>query len=147
MAPMKTKLLLAALVLLLTAACLKHNNPLDPYDNPDIIVPDQVSGVQCFSSPAGAIDKYVEVRWIANPALNTDGYYVFRGLAYNSDYAVVDSVATNICNHGAEPWHSVLPGDYWYKVSAFRDVYDDSGTYLGRLEGRRSDPRFIRVPA
>ena len=144
---MKTKLILAALVLLLTAACLKHSNPLDPYDNPDIIVPDQVSGVQCFASQAGSANKYVEVRWIANPALNTDGYYIFRGLAYNSDYAVVDTVATNFCNHGSEAWHSVLPGDYWYKVSAFRDVYDGNGNFLGKLEGRRSEPRFIRVPA
>ena len=144
---MKTKLILAALVLLLTAACLKHSNPLDPYDNPDIIVPDQVSGVQCFASQAGSANKYVEVRWIANPALNTDGYYVFRGLAYDSDYAVVDTVATNFCNHGSEAWHSVLPGDYWYKVSAFRDVYDGNGNFLGKLEGRRSEPRFIRVPA
>ncbi|MCB5246694.1 MAG: hypothetical protein LHW57_01535 [Candidatus Cloacimonetes bacterium] len=145
---MKTKLLLLSLILLLIAACsLKRENPLDPIGNPAIIVPDQVSGVQCFASGAGVINKFVEVRWNANPPLNTDGYFVYRGLAYNSEYAVVDTVATNICNHGSEPWHLVLPGDYWYKVSAYRDVEDGDGNYLGRLEGRRSEPRFIRVPA
>ncbi len=144
---MKIKLLILALVLLFTGACLEHNNPLDPYNNPDIIVPDQVSGVQCFSSPVGAINKYVEVRWNANPPLNTDGYYVYRGLAYNSDYAVVDTVATNICNHGSEPWHLVMPGDYWYKVSAFRNVTVIGEAEPRKLEGRRSEPRFIRVPA
>lgn len=145
---MKTKLLILSFALLLLAACsLKRNNPLDPIGNPNIIVPDQVSGVQCFASPVGAENKYVEVRWIANPALNTDGYYVYRGLAYYSEYAAVDTVTTNICNHGSEPWHSVLPGDYWYKVSAFRDVFDQEGNYLGKLEGRHSEPRFIRVPA
>ncbi len=145
---MKTKLLILSFALLLLAACsLKRNNPLDPIGNPNIIVPDQVSGVQCFASPGGAENKYVEVRWSANPALNTDGYYVYRGLAYYSEYAAVDTVTTNICNHGSEPWHSVLPGDYWYKVSAFRDVFDQEGNYLGKLEGRHSEPRFIRVPA
>ena len=145
---MKTKLLILSLALLLLAACsLKRNNPLDPIGNPDIIVPDQVSGVQCFASPVGAENKYVEVRWAANPSENTDGYYVYRGLAFFSEYAVVDTVATNICNHGSKPWHSVLPGDYWYKVSAFRDVFDGAGNYLGKLEGRRSEPRFVRVPA
>ncbi len=145
---MKTKLTTLSLILLLIAACtLKRDNPLDPIGHPEIIVPAPVSGVQCFASPVGAANKFVEVRWVANPPLNTDGYYVYRGLAYNSEYAVVDTVATNICNHGSKPWHSVLPGDYWYKVSAFRNINDNSGTFLGKLEGRRSEPRFIRVPA
>lgn len=145
---MKARLLVILAALLLVASCsLKHDNPLDPIGNQDIIVPDKVSNVQCFASPPGAAQKFVEVRWSANPALNTDGYFVYRGLAYGSEYAVVDTVATNICNHGSKPWHSVFPGDYWYKVSAFRNVYDSAGNFLGKLEGRFSEPRFIRVPA
>ncbi|MCB5224061.1 MAG: hypothetical protein WCY21_00375 [Candidatus Cloacimonadaceae bacterium] len=142
-------LILLLCLILLTSCMVKRNNPLDPIGNPDIIVPDQVSGLQCFASGVGATNKYVELRWNANPSLNTDGYYIYMGLAYNSEYAVVDTVTTNVSvsSHGGKPWHSVKAGDYWYKVAAFRDVYDEDGKVLGKLEGRRSEPRFIRVPA
>lgn len=145
---MKYRILILLFSLILLSSCMvKRNNPLDPIGNPDIIVPDQVSGLQCFASGIGATNKYVELRWNANPALNTDGYYVYLGLAYNSEYAVVDTVFTNVSSHGGKPWHNVKAGDYWYKVSAFRDVYDEDGVVQGKLEGRRSEPRFIRVPA
>ncbi len=145
---MKYRYLILLLCLILLTSCMvKRNNPLDPIGNPDIIVPDQVSGLQCFASSAGAVNKFVELRWNANPSLNTDGYYIYMSLAYNSEYAVVDTVITNVSSHGGKPWHNVRAGDYWYKVSAFREVYNEDGVVLGKLEGRRSEPRFIRVPA
>ncbi|MDZ4181526.1 MAG: hypothetical protein U1B83_01520 [Candidatus Cloacimonadaceae bacterium] len=128
--------------LLLTTSCgLKRSNPLDPTGNPDVTVPETVSNVIGSPSPAGASTKFVTVTWNPNNPLNTDGYYVYRGLAYNSSYSVVDTVFTNSCTHGSKPWHSVSPGDYYYKVSAFK-AYP-----AGRLEGRVSLPTFVRVPA
>jgi hypothetical protein len=136
------------LVLLLAQSCsLKRKNPLDPLGNPEIVVPAEVQNVSCTPSASSAEHKYVEVRWTANSPINTDGYFVYRGLAYNSEYAVVDTVTTNICNHGSEPWHIVTPADYWYKVSAYKDIYDTNDNFVGRLEGRPSEARFVRVPA
>ncbi|MDP3114131.1 MAG: hypothetical protein Q8M98_05060 [Candidatus Cloacimonadaceae bacterium] len=127
--------------LLLTMSCgLKRSNPLDPIGNPDIKVPQTVSNVVCTPSPVGASSKFVNITWDLNSPQNTEGYYIYRGLAFYSAYAVVDTVFTNTCTHGSKPWHSVSPGDYYYKVSAFK-------TYSGdRLEGRSGHPTFVRVP-
>ncbi len=129
---------------------LQRKNPLDPIGNPDVSTPQTVSNLIIYGvSGPGSDNKYVELRWDANNPLTTDGYYVYRGLAYNSAYAVVDTVGTNSCYHGSEPWHSVLPGTYWYKVSAFKEVWtnDVVPEFLGRLEGRQSEARPVVVPA
>ncbi len=133
--------------LLLSACGLRRSNPLDPIGNPNLDVPEVVSNVQCSPSPPGAANKYVTVTWEPNSNRTTDGYYVYRGLAYNSAYAVVDTVETNIgtCTHGSDPWHNVYPGQYWSKVSAFKDCYRSTGEFLGRLEGRLSQPRWVEV--
>ncbi len=133
----------------LTASCgLKRKNPLDPVANPEIVIPEMVSDVVTASSPAGASNKYVIISWRSNSPLTTTGYYVYRGLGYFSTYTVVDTVMvpvnpsnTTTCTHGAKPWHLVFPGDYYYKVSAFKQYPE------GRLEGRQSQPAWVRVPA
>jgi len=111
---MKRKIIILILITLLLGSCLQRNNPLDPVGNPDVIVPDEVRDVSCTPSPAGVINKYVIIQWTANNPDNTDGYKVYRALAYSANYACVDTVFTNVCNHGSEAWHNVLPGDYWY---------------------------------
>lgn len=128
------------LILLVASGCgLKRDNPLDPV-HPGIVVPEIVSNVTASPSPAGASNKYVNLAWTANSSLYTDGYYVYRGLGFYSTFTIVDTVMTNSCTHGSKPWHSVSPGEYYYKVSAYK-------TYGGRrLEGRQSLPAFVRVP-
>ncbi|HOZ00602.1 MAG TPA: hypothetical protein PLG20_02210 [Candidatus Syntrophosphaera sp.] len=139
--------LLLIITLLLASCGLKRTNPLDPIGNTEIQTPQTVSNLIIYGvSPAGADNKYVDLRWDANSSLTTDGYFVYRGLGYSASYAVVDTVFTNSCYHGSEPWHQVLPGIYWYKVSAFKDIYNDEGLYLGRLEGRLSEARPVVVP-
>jgi hypothetical protein len=83
---------------------------------------DEVRDVSCTASPPGATHKYVIIRWTANNPENTDGYKVYRGLAYSANYTCVDTVYTNECNHGSKAWHTVLPGDYWYRVSGYKDI-------------------------
>lgn len=139
--------ILFATALILSGCGIKRDNPLDPIGNPDIMVPATVANVTCTPSPAGAANKFVEVRWTANSPLNTDGYFVYRGLSFFSEFTVVDTVFTNICNHGSEPWQTVFPGTYWYKVSAFKDIKDSQQNILGRLEGRLSEARAVIVPA
>lgn len=144
---MKGSFVIILVCLFVVSSCgVKRNNPLDPLGNPDVDAPATVANVTCVSSPSGAVNKYVEVRWDANSPLNTDGYYVYRGLAYGSEYSVVDTVAINRCNHGSEPWQNIFAGIYWYKVSAFKDFYDTQDNYIGRLEGRLSEARAVVVP-
>jgi len=127
-------------ILALSGCGLRRKNPLDPNADPTIIVPEIISNLQVFPSAPGAASKYVDLTWQANPEYSTDGYYVYRGLGFYSAFAVVDTVYVNRASHGSKPWHSVVPGEYYYKISAFKQY---SG---GRLEGRPCLPVWVRIP-
>ena len=138
---------LAAILILfsLFACSLKRNNPLDPNGNPDIIVPGEVSGITANAFGTGSDTRYVRLEWVSNNPYNTDGYYVYRSLGYYSAYAVVDTVMhavgspTQSYVHSSASDPSVSPGDYWYRVSAFKSYPS------GDLEGRNSEPAFVRI--
>lgn len=133
---MMKKVFYLLLLLLLFGCGLKRSNPLDPEANSNIIIPEQVSGVVAYASPANVANKYVQISWSPNSNTNTDGYYIYRGLSFFSAYVQVASVNyVNSYDH-----ISVLPGDYYYRVSAYK-------TYGGgKLEGKQSAPVFVRVP-
>ncbi|MDI3504240.1 MAG: hypothetical protein PWP64_1176 [Candidatus Cloacimonadota bacterium] len=136
-------ILLIALALL-SACGIKRDNPLDPTYNSSIVKPGDVGGLQ--HTVLGTTTPYVILEWISNNNYNTDGYYVYRSLGYNSFYAVVDTVLhvegtpLQSYTHSSANDPSVAPGDYWYRVSAYKD-YEE-----GRLEGRLSDKHFVRIP-
>ncbi len=132
-------LLLLVLAVLLSSCGLKRGNPLDPSGNHNVEAPMIISDLEIYSSPPGAANKYVEMRWTANPPYNTDGYFVYRAIGYFSTFAVVDTVYTNNASHGSKPWHRVMPGQYWYKISAFKQYP------AGRLEGRACEPTWVEV--
>lgn len=129
------------LVLVLLSACgLRRKNPIDPYGNSDILVPDVVINLTgVVQSTPGSSNKLVRFDWTSNNPFSTDGYYLYRSMSFNSSYARIDTVTVNSCIHGAKPWHSVTPGVYWYRVSAWKN-YNDR-----RLEGPYSDRIPIRV--
>ena len=133
-------LILILLLGLLSACGLRRKNPIDPYGNSEILVPDVVINFEgIVQGTPGSTDKLVNFTWTANNAFSTDGYYLYRSMSYNSSYARIDTVTTNLCSHGAKPWHNVTPGEYWYRVSAWKN-YNDR-----RLEGPYSDRIHIRV--
>lgn len=142
-------LALLCLLLLLGACGLKRSNPLDPASHDDLLVPERVINIGYLVSPAGISLKTVSFNWTPNNLSSTDGYYLYRAMGYNSDFARVDTVLTNVpdlsdkipCIHGDEPWEIVMPGDYYYKVSGWK-TYGDR-----RLEGPISDRVFVRIPA
>lgn len=137
----RLSLLAICVAMLALSGCgLRRKNPLDPNADPTIIVPEIISNLQVFPSAPGAASKYVDLTWQANPEYSTDGYYVYRGLGFYSAFAVVDTVYVNRASHGSKPWHSVVPGEYYYKISAFKQY---SG---GRLEGRPCLPVWVRIP-
>ncbi len=140
------KYLAAILILLSLFACsLKRNNPLDPHSNPDIEIPGEVSGIIATAFGTGSDTRYVNLEWGSNNPYNTDGYYVYRSLGYYSAYAVVDTVMHATGSpiqsyvHSSANDSSVSPGDYWYRVSAFKSYPS------GNLEGRNSVPVFVRI--
>lgn len=135
-----TFILFVISTLLISACGLKRANPLDPNANPSIIVPETISNLQVFPSPPHSTNKYVELTWQANPNYSTDGYYVYRSLSFYATFALVDTVFTNRVSHGSKPWHHVFPGEYYYKISAFKDYPG------GRLEGRPCLPVWVHVP-
>lgn len=136
------------LAVLLGACGLKRSNPLDPAAHEDLQVPEKVINIGYIISPSGITLKTVSFNWTPNNQQSTDGYYLYRSMGYNSEFARVDTVLTNqassdqiTCIHGDEPWETVMPGDYYYKVSGWK-TYDDR-----RLEGPISDRVFVRVLA
>jgi hypothetical protein len=125
-----------ALIMTLSASCdLKRNNPLD-----NLTPPPRVTGLTADGSGPGVEDKYVELTWTKNPSETTDGYYVYRGLAYNAEYARVDTVG-NVAS--AEVVTRIVPiespGFYYFKVSAFKQYPS------GKLEGSLSEWAIARV--
>lgn len=142
---MKKLFLFAVPLLVVLAACgIQRDNPLDPNYSSDIIVPAQVTGVQ--DQVVTGITPYVELSWNSNSPYNTDGYYVYRSLGYYNSFAIVDTVwhvdgeSRQTFIHSAANDYTVVPGDYYYRISAFKD-YD-----AGRLEGRPSSNYFVRIP-
>lgn len=140
------KLIPIILITLALSACgIKRDNPLDPYHNKDIIVPGDVTGLQSTVLGSGSSTPYIIFEWNSNNAYNTDGYYVYRSLGYFSAYAVVDTVMhvpgepLQSFVHSSANDGSVGPGDFWYRVSAYKEFAS------GRLEGRPSSPHFVRI--
>ncbi len=132
---------------LLAFACeLKRTNPLDPLSHSNINPPNKITGLTASGSGPGVVSKYVELKWTRNDTLNTDGYYIYRGLAYNSAYARIDTLGnispdtqiTRIVPISA-------PGFYYFKVSAFtkHDIYNN--VLDGTLEGPLSEWAIARV--
>lgn len=132
--------ILISIAIIIGSCGLKRKNPLDPQANPTIDIPKTIAELTIYTSSAGASSKYVELRWTANPSNNTDGYYIYRSLQYYGTYTRVDTTFTNSANHGSKPWHNVRAGEYWYKVSAFKDYS------AGRLEGYACQPRWVNIP-
>lgn len=131
------------LSLLLASACLKRNNPLDPSGNPGIgPAPENVSNLVCVGSVESNQHKFARLTWDVNSDETTSGYYVYRAYSYNSEFVRVGTVQTNTGQfiHTDTNGVPIVPGEYWYQVSGFKDHND-----LGRLEGRRTSPVWVKV--
>lgn len=137
------KFLLLLLIIMIHTSCdLKHSNPLDPEGNNKIKVPPMVTGLTATGSGPGVQSKYVDLRWTKN-TLNTDGYYIYMGLAYNSQFKRVGEPVFSPPDNLTTITKTIQitnPGFYYFKVSAFKN-YGESGT----LEGPLSEWALARV--
>ena len=133
-------IILIMLIILLASCSLKRSNPLDPNGNGDIVVPEPVTGISHTTSSQHQNPCWVNIKWVANSASNTDGYFIYRGIGYYSSFSLVGDVKTNEFMHSSADDPTVRPGDYYYRVSAYK-TYPE-----GKLEGRRSEPYWVRIP-
>lgn len=139
-----TSIILMTLLLLavsFTSSCeLKRSNPLDPNNNSSITAPPQVTGLTATGSGAGILNKFVQLTWTKN-IVNTDGYYIYMGLAYNSAYAKVDTLVGNLSttNNMTRIIPISTPGFYYFKVSAYKSYP------AGKLEGPLSEWAIAQV--
>ncbi|MEN6444803.1 MAG: hypothetical protein ABFC98_02010 [Candidatus Cloacimonas sp.] len=135
------KLLIVILLVCVFSSCdLKRSNPLDPNGDGDVIIPEPVTGITYHANSLNQTPCFVTLTWQANNPYNTDGYYVYRGLGYNSSFELVGDVSINEFTHSSTNDLTVLPGYYWYRVSAYK-IYPE-----GKLEGRRSEPMSVYIP-
>lgn len=107
------------LTMVVVSACeLKRSNPLDPESHD---VPDRVVGLRASGSGAGVLTKYAALTWNKNQN-NTDGYYVYMGLAYNSAYERVGSIGNSASADSTISYQVYVdaPGYYYFKVSAYK---------------------------
>ncbi len=133
--------ILIMLITLIASCSLKRSNPLDPNGNGDITVPEPVTGISHTTSSQHQNPCWVNIKWVANSASNTDGYFIYRGMGYYSSYALVGDVKTNEFMHSSADDPSVQPKiDFYYRISAYK-IYPE-----GKLEGRRSEPYWVRIP-
>jgi len=140
--------MLLAFALISQCACnIKRDNPLDPNFDSNITIPVEVSGVQSDVYGVQEATPYVNLSWNSNSHHNTDGYIIYRSLGYYSAYAIIatrphiQGSDRQSYSHSSADDPTVAPGDYYYRISAYKD-YE-----AGRLEGRQSSPHFVRIPS
>jgi len=140
-------LLIVIAITIIAASCeLKRSNPLDPSSHDNIVAPPRVTGLTATGSGPGVLSKYVELKWAKNN-VNTDGYYIYRALAYNAAYAKLPDVVGNISTNAIITRVITIeaPGFYYFKVSAFTNHDIDGNTLNTSLEGPLSEWAIARV--
>lgn len=131
-------------VMVFSACELKRSNPLDPNGNSNVTVPDRVVGLTASGSGPGVQTKYVELKWKKNQT-NTDGYYIYMGLAFDSAYELwgqignvsPDSIVT--FRKSSSLTEPITPAWYYFKVSAYKNYGNK------RLEGSLSEYAITHV--
>ncbi len=82
---MKKLLLLAAIIALITISCeLERNNPLDPDNNGDVVVPSAVVIDNITVSGSGSTSKWVQLEWSRSE--DAAFYLIYRALEYDGAY-------------------------------------------------------------
>ena len=142
-------LMIAALILLcagVTSCELKRTNPLDPNNNPNITAPPRVTGLTASGSGAGVLTKSATLTWTRN-IVNTNGYYIYMGLAYNSVYARIDTLQGNVSTGNTMSKIVFVPsaGYYYFKVSAYRNTDNNGAPLNDNLEGSLSEWAIAHV--
>ncbi len=132
-------IIIALLAMLLIGACtLKRSNPLDPEGNPNIIVPEVVTGLNASVTT----NKLVALSWesVAHP----HRYNIYRCLSYDGQYQFIDTTGVildtqgNMIDEGKTYTdNDVVVGEkYYYKVSAVN---------AEGLEGSLSAWKYVKV--
>lgn len=146
---MKKYIIILAIALIFFTGCsLKRSNPLDPNSH-DINIPSEITNLVVTHSAAHTDNHWAQLTWDKLPTENADGYYIYRGQSYNGTYQRVQDLINppNPSDSLAHPivWvdSDIVPGDYYYKVSAHKRQGANSSLIL---EGHISSWVYTRVP-
>ncbi|HNX00648.1 MAG TPA: hypothetical protein PLE74_08590 [Candidatus Cloacimonadota bacterium] len=145
----KMIILILASLLMLLGCSLKRSNPLDPVAHPGLQIPQDITEIIATPSSTHTTDHWVRLSWKWQNTQVADGYYVYRGQSYNGTYqrlaTVTNTPVPSDTLSSSISWTDspVVPGDYFYKLSAFKRQGSDSGS---ALEGHISNYKYVRVP-
>jgi hypothetical protein len=161
---MKQYILIIVVVILFVVGCtLKRSNPLDPNAH-TLTIPQDITHLVITHSPAHTDNHWAQLSWDKLPTENADGYHIYRGQSYNGTYQRLDGTpgyplvinppnpTDSLSNHymiwidGAQSAsipNGIVPGDYYYKVSAYKRQGTSDSTIL---EGHLSPWVYTRVP-
>lgn len=144
---MKRYTLLFLVAILFVFGCqFKRENPLDPWGSGQVVSPGSISGLVVSVKDDLLGTPVVVVSF--NRASNADGYYIYRSLGYYSQYVQVGDLSndpdspTQVFEHSSQDDVTVRPGEYWYRVAAYKRYP------AGVLIGKYSKPKraYIRIP-
>jgi hypothetical protein len=140
-------LFIACIAVCMVSSCsLKRNNLLEPLINSGE-TPPVVTDITASGSGAGVTNKYIQVQWKKNAA-NTDGYYIYLGLDYNTEFAKYASYDSNQSENNSDYISKIIDiqsaGYYYIKVSAYRYL-DSTDHTTPKLEGPLSVRVGVRV--
>jgi len=133
------KLYIIIFVGLIMLSCgLERSNPLDPAGS-NINTPDLVTGINLGSSGQGAIEKYVTISWTPLQENKADGYFIYRSSSFDGSFDLL-TVIRNREQSLYTDTYKIVPGPYFYKMSAFVYLNPQSPNDNQRLEGPLNRP-------
>lgn len=141
-----TLLLITIFSLLILACGLERSNPLDP-ESSNINTPKLVRNINLTSSGQGAINKFITITWDALSNEEANGYYVYRSRSYEGTYDLIKEIRDSQQSSYID-YEKIVPGPYFYKMSAFLYLNPASPNTSQRLEGPLNRPGIagINVP-
>jgi hypothetical protein len=140
------KLLLIVFSLLSLACGLDRANPLDP-ENGDVNIPSLVTNITLSASGQGTSSKFVIINWQVVEANDANGYYIYRSGSYDGTFELIAEIR-NREQSSYTDYSKIVPGPYFYKMSAFLYLDPNDPNDSERLEGPLNRPGMsgIMVP-
>lgn len=132
------KLLLLVFILIISSCGLDRSNPLDP-ENGDIETPGLVTGIELTASGQGVINKFVTISWVPVQENESHGYFVYRSRSFDGTYDLIAEIRNRELFSYTDQ-DKIVPGPYFYKMSAFVYLDPMNPNDNERLEGPLNRP-------
>lgn len=132
------KILLIIFSLTVLGCGLDRSNPLDP-ENGEINTPGIVTGIELNASGNGAINKYIIILWNTLDETKANGYFIYRSRSYDGTFDLIATINDKEQSSYTDS-NKIVPGPYFYKMSAFIYLNPLQPNESERLEGPLNRP-------